>query len=86
MKKTFKMENLDCANCAAKIEAAIRKIDGVNDCSISFMAQKLSIDAEDESFDDIMKAACEYMNSLGIMTKLVSRDRTDGDKMILSEL
>ena len=57
MKKTFKMENLDCANCAAKMEAAIRKIDGVNDCSISFMAQKLSIDAEDESFDDIMKAA-----------------------------
>ena len=57
MKKTFKMENLDCANCAAKMEAAIRKIDGVNDCSISFMAQKLSIDAENESFDDIMKAA-----------------------------
>ena len=57
MKKTFKMENLDCANCAAKMEAAIKKIDGVNDCSISFMAQKLSIDAEDESFDDIMKAA-----------------------------
>ena len=56
MKKTFKMENLDCANCAAKMEAAIRKIDGVNDCSISFMAQKLSIDVEDESFDDIMKA------------------------------
>ena len=57
MKKTFKMENLDCANCAAKMEAAIKKIDGVNDCSISFMAQKISIDAEDDKFDEVLTAA-----------------------------
>ena len=57
MKKTFKMENLDCANCAAKMEAAIKKIDGVNDCSISFMTQKISIDAEDDKFDEVLTAA-----------------------------
>ena len=45
MKKKFKLEDLDCANCAAKMEEAIKKIDGVNDASVSFMNQKLTIDA-----------------------------------------
>lgn len=55
MKKTFKLEDLDCANCAAKMENAIKKIDGVNDASVSFMTQKLVLDADDERFDDILK-------------------------------
>lgn len=61
MKKKFKLEDLDCANCAAKMEDAIKKIEGVNDANVSFMAQKLTIDAEDDRFDEIMKkvvAAC----------------------------
>lgn len=61
MKKKFKMENLDCANCAAKMENAIKKIPGVNDASVSFMMQKLTIDADDSRFDAIMDevaAAC----------------------------
>lgn len=57
MKKKFKMVNLDCANCAAKMEAGIKKIDGVNDAVMSFMTQKLTIDADDERFDDIMQEA-----------------------------
>ena len=57
MKKTFKLEDLDCANCAAKMEAAIKKLDGVKDCSVSFMTQKMSIEAEDERFDEVVKAA-----------------------------
>ena len=55
MKKTFKLIDLDCANCAAKMEAAIKKLDGVADASVSFMAQKMTIDADDARFDDIMK-------------------------------
>ena len=55
MKKKFKLEDLDCANCAAKMEAAIKKIDGVKDATVSFMAQKLTIDADDSRFDSIMK-------------------------------
>ncbi|MBD5472202.1 MAG: heavy-metal-associated domain-containing protein [Lachnospiraceae bacterium] len=55
MKKKFKLEDLDCANCAAKMETAIKKIEGVNDASVSFLAQKMTIDASDEKFDDIMK-------------------------------
>jgi len=54
MKKKFKLQDLDCANCAQKMEDAIKKIDGVNDASVSFMTQKMSIDADDERFDDIM--------------------------------
>lgn len=55
MKKKFKLQDLDCANCAAKMEEAIKKIDGVNDATVSFMTQKLTIDAVDDEFDDIMK-------------------------------
>ena len=55
MKKKFKLEDLDCANCAAKMEDAIKKIPGVNDASVSFMTQKMSIDAEDAKFEEIMK-------------------------------
>ena len=55
MKKKFKMQDLDCAHCAAKMEEAIKKIDGVNDAAISFMAQKLTVDAEDDKFDSFME-------------------------------
>lgn len=55
MKKIYKLEDLDCANCAAKMERAIEKIDGVNAVNVSFMAQRLVIEADDEKFDDIMK-------------------------------
>ena len=57
MKKTYKLIDLDCANCAAKMERAIKKIDGVNDASVSFIAQKLTIDADDGRFDEIMREA-----------------------------
>ena len=57
MKKVYKLQDLDCANCAAKMERAIAKIDGVTSASISFMSQKLTIEADDARFDDIMKEA-----------------------------
>lgn len=55
MKKKFKLQDLDCANCAAKMEEAIKKIDGVNDASVSFMTQKMTVDAVDEKFDAVMQ-------------------------------
>ena len=55
MKKKFKLEDLDCANCAAKMEDAVKKIEGVNDASVSFLTQKMMVDAADDKFDDIMK-------------------------------
>ncbi len=55
MKKVFNLEDLDCANCAAKMERAIAKIDGVVSASVSFMSQKLTIEADDTIFDEVMK-------------------------------
>ncbi len=55
MKKKFKMQDLDCANCAAKMEEAIKKIDGVENATVSFMMQKLTIEAEESRMDEIME-------------------------------
>ncbi len=55
MRKTYKLIDLDCAHCAAKMEAAIQKIDGVSEASVSFLTQKLTVEAEDSRFEEIMK-------------------------------
>lgn len=55
MKKKIKLQDLDCANCAAKMEEAIKKIEGVSDATVSFMTQKMTIEADDGRFDEIMK-------------------------------
>ena len=55
MKKKFKLQDLDCANCAAKMEEAIKKIEGVSDATVSFMTQKMTIEADDGRFGEIMK-------------------------------
>lgn len=57
MKKVFELEELDCAHCAAKMEDSIRKLDGVISASISFMTQKLTIEADEKDFDKVLKAA-----------------------------
>ena len=57
MKKRYNLRDLDCANCAAKMENAIRRIDGVNSARISFMTQKLTLDADDARFDEILQEA-----------------------------
>ena len=57
MKKHFKLRDLDCANCAAKMEDAIRKLPGVNSATVSFMTQKLTLEADDARFDQIVKEA-----------------------------
>ncbi len=54
MKKVFKLKDLDCANCAAKMEAAIGKIEGVTAVNVNFMTQKLSLEAHDDSFSRVL--------------------------------
>ena len=54
MTKRYKLIDLDCANCAAKMENAIKKIDGVRDATVSFMTQRLTVDADDSRFEEIM--------------------------------
>ena len=55
MKKTFMLEDLDCAHCAAKMEDAINKLEGVNKATVIFLAQKMTVDAVDDRFDEIMQ-------------------------------
>ncbi len=57
MKKVFKMEDLDCANCARKMEDAIKKIDGVKDAKVNFIMQKFTLEAEDDKFDAVLQEA-----------------------------
>lgn len=59
MKKVFRLEDLDCANCAAKMEAAIRKIDGVTSASVNFMLQRLTLEAEDARFEEALAQAAK---------------------------
>ena len=54
MKKIYMMEDLDCANCAAKMEEAIAKIEGVTSARVSYLAQKLILEADDARLDEIM--------------------------------
>ena len=57
MRKAFKLQDLDCANCAAKMENAIKNIDGVKSASISFMTQKLVLEADDDRFEAVLDEA-----------------------------
>ncbi len=57
MKKVFKMQDLDCANCAAKMETAISKIPGVEKAVMNFMTQKLTLEAADADFERIVEEA-----------------------------
>ena len=58
MKKKFKCE-VDCANCAAKVEEVIKKVPGVIDANVNFLTQKTMIEAADAEFDAVVKAAYE---------------------------
>jgi len=64
MKKVFRMEDLECANCAAKMEEAIGRLDGVQSASVSFMAQKLTISVEDHLFDAVLEQAQKIVSKI----------------------
>lgn len=57
MKKTYVLDELDCANCGLKMEDAIRKIEGVKSVNISFMMQKITLEADDADFERVLKEA-----------------------------
>ncbi len=64
MKKVFKLQNLDCAHCAQKMEDAIQKIEGVKFASVNFTAQKLTLEAPDEIFDKVLKKALKEVEKV----------------------
>lgn len=64
MKKVFKLKDLDCANCAAKMEAAIAKLDGVESVTVNFMTQRLTLVAPDDRFDTVLEEAQKTMHKV----------------------
>ena len=64
MRKVFKLENLDCANCAAKMEDAIKKIEGVHNASMRFMTQKLVIEADESDMEAIVDKAVQVCKKI----------------------
>jgi copper chaperone CopZ len=71
MKKVFKMQDLDCAHCAAKMEDAIRKIDGVSSVSINFLMQKMTLEADDAVFEEVLKKAQKAVKKVEPDCKIV---------------
>jgi copper chaperone CopZ len=72
MKKKFKVENLDCAHCAAKMEEAIKKIPGVEDAVMNFMMQKLTLEiADDADMNDILDKAQEAISKVSIVCEII---------------
>ena len=55
MKKVYKLEDLDCANCEAKMERAVAKIEGVSSIHISFITQKMTIELDETKADEIIR-------------------------------
>ena len=71
MKKTFAMENLDCANCAAKMEKNILKINGVSTATVSFFAQKLVLEADDARWNEIVDEVCRAVSRVDADCKVI---------------
>ncbi len=55
MKKNYILEDLDCANCAAKIEESVKRIEGITECSVSFVTEKMIVEIEDEKEKEVEK-------------------------------
>ncbi len=64
MKKVFKLEDLDCANCARKMEDGIKKIEGVKDAKVNFIMQKFTLEADDDKFDAVLQEAVKVCKKI----------------------
>lgn len=64
MKKTFILEDLECAHCAGKMEEGIKKMDGVTKCSVNFLTKKMILEAEDDKMEGIIKDAKKLIHKI----------------------
>ena len=60
MKKSYKLDEIDCANCARELQEGIAKLDGVKSVSVNFMTQKLTLEADDDRFDEVLQRVVDY--------------------------
>lgn len=70
MKKTFRLEGLGCANCAAKMETAINKLDGVKEATVNFITTKLVIEAEEDKMPTIIADAEKIIKKIEPDTRM----------------
>lgn len=73
MKRVFTIEELDCAHCAARMEDGIRKIKGVTAVSVNFIAKKLTLEADDETFDAVLKKALKVCRKIEPDCRLLTK-------------
>lgn len=64
MKRAYKLDGEICANCAAKIEDRIGKLEGVNSVTVNAMTLRFKIDAEDERFEEVLAASRKIFNDI----------------------
>ncbi|QQS88328.1 MULTISPECIES: cation transporter [Fusobacterium] len=64
MKKVFKLEGLNCAHCAAKIEEKVSKLEGVKSVVINFMTTKMTLESVDENIGDIVEKVKKLINEV----------------------
>ena len=64
MKKVFELEDLDCAHCAQKMQEAVAKIDGVTNVTVNFLSQKMTLEADDDKFDQVLKLAVKEISKV----------------------
>ena len=64
MKRRYTLENLGCANCAAKMEEKIKELDGVNSVTVNFITTKMVLDVEDDKFDSVLAQAKDIIKSI----------------------
>ena len=71
MKKVYKLEDLDCANCAAKMERAIAKIDGVESANVNFLSQRMTLEADEARLEEIMEQVVKVCKSVEPDCKII---------------
>ncbi|MBR1867880.1 MAG: cation transporter [Clostridia bacterium] len=64
MRKVYKLDDVCCANCAAKIEREVQALDGVKEANVSFIMQNMTIDADDDKFDEVLKKAVKIVKKI----------------------
>ena len=64
MRKSFKLDEIDCANCANKLQDALAKLDGVDSVSVNFLTQKLTLSAADDRFDEVLESVVKLTSEI----------------------
>lgn len=71
MRKQFKLDEIDCANCAQKLEDAIKKVEGVSDAKVNFLTQKLTLVADDALFDEVLERVVKLTEKIEPDCKII---------------